>query len=647
MYMKERFGAWQTDKNAEHGSVRFKIFFPDRGVDPDQYDSDGKQSSSYGDPRITGIQVVGDFQARLGQQPWDTATAPHLSRETHPHGWQWVCTTPELPAGFYEYKYFVTFQNGGTRWVGDPCCRYGGRRHQNAGVVVGGTYLSVPELPAAQRKSVRDWVQYELHIDDFTCGYRGAEAPIKAIIDKLPYLGDLGVNAVAIMPWTAWQGEDYSWGYTPYLYFSVEQYYTEHLNASDDPQPLPVPSAERLVWLKRLIIECHRLGMHVVMDGVFNHVGCADFDLQRTAGDGFPYPWMYQDPGDCPYLGRYGGSFANLKDLDYHNACTQQFIRDVCLHWIDEFKIDGIRLDNTTNFYVKDDLDHGLPRLIADINAHTSRLGYQPFGLILEHLDDSAAEVTKLTGATSYWNNALYQCCSDTLWNGGIDGRLLRALNTHAALPPGNVATTYISNHDHSHAAWQAGARQNLGSMQWFRIQPWLIALFTAPGSPLIQSGTEFGQDFWIPENDEGTGRRIRLRPLQWEMTADRIGACLLGLHRKLIAIRHAHAGLRSDNFFPGPEAMDCLCFTPEGYGVHAGKSVLIYHRWGQGADGDLERFIVVLNFSASDQPVDIPFPDNGDWLDLLNDRSDQVRDYQLADQSIGSNWGRIYLRKG
>lgn len=232
------------------------------------------------------------------------------------------------------------------------------------------------------------------------------------------------------------------------------------------------------------------------------------------------------------------------------------------------------------------------------------------------------------------------------MWNGRIDGRLLGALNTHAALLPENVATTYLSNHDHSHPAWQAGARRNLGSMEWYRLQPWIIALLTAPGSPLIQSGTEFGQDFWIAENDEDTGRRIRLRPLQWEMATDRIGKSLLALHRKLIAIRHRHAGLRSDSFFPGPEATGCASFTPEGYGVHTGKNVAIYHRWGQGDDGRLERFIVVLNFSAADQWVDVPFAADGEWHDLLNDRRDQVLGCRLSDQCISSNWGRVYLHQ-
>jgi hypothetical protein len=51
------------------------------------------------------------------------------------------------------------------------------------------------------------------------------------------------------------------------------------------------------------------------------------------------------------------------------------------------------------------------------------------------------------------------------------------------------IATTYLSNHDHSHITWQAGARHNEGSKQWYRTQPYAITLLTSPGTPMIQNG--------------------------------------------------------------------------------------------------------------------------------------------------------------
>lgn len=638
MYMSEKFGAWQIGSEPDRGQVEFKLFFPDRARDPSQYDpqpEDGHSVQEYGDPKIVSIQVAGDFQSSIGQTDWDFEAAPAMTKEPHAKGWLWTYRTQvELPAGFYEYKYYVTFANGTQRKVGDPCTRYGGSEHQNSGFVIGGSPFDMPVTPlTGARQHLRDLVVYEIMIDDFTDEYRGARAPLDAVRDKLDYLKDtLGVNAILFMPWTAWPGAGFNWGYNPYQYFSVEYRYA---NAIDQP-------TEKLAWLKQLIGDCHARGIHVIMDGVFNHVG--DINPDSDEADGFPYRWLYQDIEACPYIGTFGGTFAGLQDLDFHNGCTQEFIRDVCFYWIDSFQIDGIRFDNTTNFYIPNE-PRGLPQLLADIRDHIDQRRESNFSLTLEFLDIAAASVANQTGATSYWNNALYQLCFDYLWNGQIDTRIIAALNNQAGLDPDKVATIYLSNHDHSHVAWQAGAGDNTGSLEWYRTQPYTIALLTGPGVPMIQNGQEFAEDHWIMEDDRGSGRRVKPRPLRWGFVNDKLGSKLLALYHQLIQIRHDHPGLRSNNFYPDQWAAWQTQFDPQGYGVDTNRQVVIFHRWGNTDDGRLERFIVVINFSGNDQFVDIPFSTNGAWQDLLNNQSDTVIDYRLTNQRIEAYWGRIYFQ--
>jgi 1,4-alpha-glucan branching enzyme len=635
LYIEERFGAWQVGDDRDQGPLEFKLFFPDRQREENQF-RDDVGVPDYGNPKIAGIQVVGDFQAHLGQTEWDFDAAPAMAREPHPKGWTWVYRTPTpLPAGFYQYKYRVAFQDGSRRLVGDPCARYGGSEQQNSGVVIGGSRPSeTPMVPVAGgRKHLRDLVIYELNIEDFTDEYRGARAPLDAVCDRLDHLTGLGINAVLFMPWTAWPGEGFNWGYTPYQYFSVEYRYA---NAIDQP-------AEKLSWLKRLIRACHQRGIHVIMDGVFNHVG--DVRLSGEVANGFPYRWLYQDPATCPYVGHFGGVFPGLLDLDYHNGCTREFIRDVCFYWIDNFFIDGIRFDNTTNFYIEGE-QHGLPDLLEEIEGHVVAGGEEPFSLTLEHLRLDAAPVTNGTAATSYWNNELYQRCFDYLWSWQIDARIMGALDSHAGLQPGKVATTYISNHDHSHVAWQAGARNNAGALQWYRTQPHAIALLTAPGAPMIHNGQEFAEDYWIMEDDHGTGRRVKPRPLRWDYATDSIGSRMIEVYQRLIRLRLAHPALRSDDIYPTGWESWQTSFNPQGYGVDVGKQVIIYLRWGQDDENRLERFIVVINFSDQVQHVDIPFSTNGRWQDLLNDREVWVFNWQLPNQEIASNWGMIYYQR-
>jgi 1,4-alpha-glucan branching enzyme len=310
---------------------------------------------------------------------------------------------------------------------------------------------------------------------------------------------------------------------------------------------------------------------------------------------------------------------------------------------MDEFGIDGIRLDNTVNFYIEGDA-RGLPRLLADVAAHAEARGEPNFSLTIEHLDPSAAHVVGQTRATSYWNDALYQRCFDYLWHGSIDARIMGALDSHRGLPDDRVATIYLGNHDHSHVAWQAGARDNAGALRWYRTQPYAIALLTAPGTVLIQNGQELGEDHWIMEDDQGSNRRVKPRPLRWDFAADPIGSRLVALYARLVKLRLAHPGLRSNNFYPAGWEDWQTRFDPQGYGVDVERGVVIVHRWGNADDGRLERFIVALNFSAEDRVVDVPFSADGEWRDLLNDRTDRVSGGRLPGYTLESNWGRVWL---
>ncbi len=71
----------------------------------------------------------------------------------------------------------------------------------------------------------------------------------------------------------------------------------------------------------------------------------------------------------------------------------------------------------------------------------------------------------------------------------------------------------------------------------------------------------------------------------------------------------------------------------------------MIYHRWGPGADGRVERFIVVLNFGSNAQQVDVPFPENGVWEDLLSGTKVNVGDFWLRGATVESNWGSVYFQ--
>ncbi len=604
-YMTNRCGAWQVGNSDQTGKIEFRMFFP-KGVDP----------------RVASIRVA----FTLESPELDFTKGVDLKSRTTADGTFWEALTPsQVPPGFYEYKYLVTFQDGETRQVSDPCARYSGTKYDNSAVVIGGSQPADNVVPAISggRKPYSDLVIYELMIDDFTAGYRRERAPLEAVVDKLDYLAGLGFNAILFMPWTAWDNTEFDWGYAPCHYFALESRYADSLNFPN----------ERLSWLKKLVAECHSRGLHVIMDGVYNH-----------AGMNFPYRQFYKDPDSCPYTGKFGGEFPGLKDLNFNNDCTNEFIQDACFYWMDIFGIDGIRLDNTVNYYVPGD-PHGLPELLDAIDGHVSGKGESNFSLTLEHLQLDAVDLTKKTKATSYWDNGLYEKCFDGLWWSSLPPGVLNALNNNRWLnTPGKVPTIYLSNHDHSHVTWQAGARDNQGCMDWFETQPWVIALFTATGTPMVQNGQEFGEDYHIMEQDLNTGRRVIPRPLRWKCAGDSIGQALQWLYQRMASIRNSYPGLRSPNIYPGSwdESKTQL---ENGLGIDTSQQLMIYHRWGNGSDGNLQRFVIALNFSGNDQWPAIPFPADGNWTDLLSGNNPKetfnVQGGRL-NVRVPSHWGRV-----
>jgi 1,4-alpha-glucan branching enzyme len=615
-YLAKKIGSYQIGDNADKGKVAFNIYFPKEKV-PDN---------------IKSIKVVGDFQKELGQTNWDEKVALELKPvKQNDNSVIWSGETPkELKSGFYEYKYYVTFDDE-SRLITDPCARYGGSKDNNSGFVVGGSSPAQNEIKPLKsgRKPVSDLIMYELMIDDFTDEFRGNKSPIEAVVEKLDYLEkELGVNAILFMPWTAWPDNNFNWGYTPYLYFAVEYRYANSLNKPE----------EKLSWLKKLINECHKRDIHVIMDGVFNHVSPM-----------FPYRDFYKNRDECPFTDKsFGGKFDGLQDLNFNNECTQEFVRDVSLYWIKNFKIDGIRFDNTVNFYVDQEVK-GLPKLIQDIKDYLKVNKEENFSLTLEHINMSAVEATKIVGANSYWDNGLYDKTFNYLWNGNLEPELLNVLNNKRFVKNSDIfPTIYLSNHDHSHVNWQAGAKDNLGSMNWYKTQPYVIAMLTSPGSVLIQNGQEFGEDHWIMEDDRGSGRRVQPRALRWSFKNDKIGDQLLKLYNRMIEIRKKYPALRSENFYPEYQEGWQKDFNPQGYGVNKSKQVVIYHRWNN-ANNKTVKFIIALNFSSSDQYVTVPFPDNGNWVDLLSnykgDWSVNINNFKL-DLKIGSFWGHVFYKE-
>ncbi|MEA5412666.1 alpha-amylase family glycosyl hydrolase [Synechococcus sp. BA-120 BA3] len=620
--MYETFG---PTVDHQSGQVTFRLFFPDSARDILQYGRGGQ-------PHIAEIAIPGTFHA--GQ--WDPALAPRMVLEDHPQGLLYSHTT-QLSAGFYAYKFFVRFENGVTRWVNDPCTRHGCHiaGSDNSGFVVGGNLISsnstrprpTPPLPERQ-------IIYELMIDDFTArlpGDRSQRNMLDLVHDHLDRITDLGVTTVQPMPWTGVPESGFNWGYEPHLFFSVDERLTDLSG---------VPAGEivnRLFSLRELIDALHERGVAIIMDGVFNHV--------RSE---FPYLQLYQNRDDCPFVGVFEeGAF--FEDLDFANGCTRQFILDVCRYWIERFDIDGLRFDYVRGFYRRAGGDPGISTLIASLRHLLRSMGRENFSLILENLTDNryqAIDDANSIDATGTWYDPLLFAAFESGRSGTLSASYLRALDANRDCLPGKAAITYIENHDHGTLVNKIGGNAiNVPrDPHGYRTQPHAIALFTAPGTVMLHNGQEWGEEAYLPEMG---GDRVRPRPLRWEHRDDDVGQALGTLYRRLIQIRRHHSGLTSSNFHPRFVDVHAQIFDADGFGIDVHRQLLVFHRWGEGLDGVMERFIVAVNFSAQPHWLDLTFPFDGSWTDLLSGEVVQVRAQRLSGVSVPSHYGRLFHARG
>jgi 1,4-alpha-glucan branching enzyme len=343
---------------------------------------------------------------------------------------------------------------------------------------------------------------------------------------------------------------------------------------------------------------------------------------------------------DSPFVGNFA-DHAFFRDLDYANECTLAFVLDVCRFWIDTFKIDGIRLDNTLGFYKADDRGHGLPRLLADLRAHLRDTGNDNFALTLEHSwDYSAIDVANKVGASSCWYDMFRSQSMGFLEARAPRPGLMRMLASSRDFEDGIVATNYLENHDHKAFALKASSNRD----EWWRMQPYLIALYTCPGAVLVHNGQEYANSYDMPEDGDG---RVVSRPIEWASLGDSVGRSVSQLLTKLSQMRAGRPALRAPNFHPLTWDESRASRDGDGFGLDVGAQVAVFHRWTQIDATRVERVYVVLNFSDDPAGRTVPFKvavPNQTWTDLLTGDTIASSGNDIS-VFVGRSWGRVLWR--
>ncbi len=209
-------------------------------------------------------------------------------------------------------------------------------------------------------------VIYELHIGTYT-----PEGSWAAAARHLPELAELGINCVEMMPVAEFPGR-FGWGYDGVNLFAPTRLY----GRPDD--------------LRRFIDAAHALGIAVILDVVYNHLG-PDGNYLRSFAESY-------------FTDRHGNEWGEALNFDGpDSAAVREYFVANAGYWIDEYHFDGLRLDATHQIF-DDSADH----ILAAI-AHRVREAAGPrASFIVAENDDQTAQLVRPPGQGGYGLDALW-----------------------------------------------------------------------------------------------------------------------------------------------------------------------------------------------------------------------------------------------
>ncbi len=198
--------------------------------------------------------------------------------------------------------------------------------------------LAAPLIP------MEDLIIYELHVRGFT---RDASSGVKhpgtfaGLMEKLPYLKSLGVNAIELMPIFEFdEMQDYRevngqklynyWGYSTVGFFSPNTSYAAETEFNREGTEL-----------KKLILACHRQGMEVYLDVVFNHTAEGNERGPFFSFKGFDNNIYYLLTPDGQYYNFSGCG----NTMNCNHPIVRQMILDCLRYWVTTYRVDGFRFD--------------------------------------------------------------------------------------------------------------------------------------------------------------------------------------------------------------------------------------------------------------------------------------------------------------
>jgi hypothetical protein len=379
-----------------------------------------------------------------------------------------------------------------------------------------------------------DLVIYEVLVRDFTTGHS-----YQSLMDTLGYLERLGINAIELMPVSEFEG-NVGWGYNPSYYFAPDKYYGTKDN------------------LKKLIDECHKRNIAVIMDMVLNH-----------AYDQCPLVQLYFDGSNPTAENPWFNVKSNFEnpdaqwgnDFNHESPYTQQLVDSINSYWMSEYRFDGFRFDFTKGFgnNIKDAATDSWGSLYdADRIRLLKRMSGEIWKrkpdakVIMEHLAVNTEEEELSDYGILLWGNMNYNYCEAAMgWNDGNKTDFSGiSYKTRTWNDPHLVG--YMESHDEERLMYKClrwgnhsdeyNTQDTTTGLQRMALDA--VFFLTVPGPKMIWQFGERGYDFSI----DSLGR-LGVKPPRWEYLNDPRRLYLYNVYEALIKLRKDHPVFQTEDF--------------------------------------------------------------------------------------------------
>ncbi len=214
---------------------------------------------------------------------------------------------------------------------------------------------------------------YEMHVRGFTAHPSSGVAERKrgtyaGLIEKIPYLQQLGVNAVELLPVFHFDAQDCPPGHVNYWGYAPISFFAPHAAYSSRPHPL-----NSVDEFRDMVKALHRAGIEVILDVVFNHTAEGNHSGPTLCFRGVDNSTYYILESNSS---RYANFSGTGNTLNANHPIVRRMIIDSLRYWVEEMHVDGFRFD-LASILARDPRGHVMsnPPVLWDIEADPALAG--------------------------------------------------------------------------------------------------------------------------------------------------------------------------------------------------------------------------------------------------------------------------------